>query len=142
MIPFSSSILWPPAHVSILHPPNSVCHFPEQSSVLIHIWRDSLAPGRFWWLSQSRERLSPAAGTHLQAQQEGRGATLSTFHVGLRQVRGAASARGFIKRVTWGKQKEISWDTSTAMLWQPLNSPVPSPGCCRSSSGCSVILWF
>lgn len=80
------------AHASTLHPP--LCHFavPKQcddpclEGEVIHMSLHSLAAGRLCWLSQSNERLCPAAGTHLQAQQEGRGPTLCTFHVGLCQI--------------------------------------------------------
>lgn len=59
-------------------------------------------------------------GSHLQAQQEGRGPTLSTFHVGLCQVRGAASARGLVKRVTWeNKSKSLLWHKHSTALAAP-----------------------
>lgn len=92
-------------------------------------------PGRPWMaLSEQWEALpccwhSPA-GT---AGREG----AHTQHTSRRAPSGTRSSlgTGAYQRGHLGKQREISCDTSTALLWQPLHSPVPSP----SSWWCSWV---
>lgn len=136
--------------------PYFLCHFPvpEQISVLIQVYRDQLLMcygtawhrAGLWWLSQRNEGLCFYPCAHLQAEEEGRRPALRTLHVGLCEVRRAASARRLIKGVIW-KAKSKSHGTNMAVVLQShtltsvqqfkmnLFPPAASPKICKTDFG-------